>query len=119
MIPDTLTKPKLALALLLAGLAPLGVAAAQEGAGIERTRFPGPTRSTTLAITSDDRRVVVANQEADTVSVIEVKNNKGQDVFTPLVEIPVWKDPRSVAISPDDKEAWVSNAPPARTNANM
>lgn len=110
MIPDTLTKPKLALALLLAGLAPLGVAAAQEGAGIERTRFPGPTRSTTLAITSDDRRVVVANQEADTVSVIEVKNNKGQDVFTPLVEIPVWKDPRSVAISPDDKEAWVSNA---------
>ena len=110
MIPESLTKPKLALALLLTGLAPLGVAAAEERAGIERTRYPGPTRSASLAITSDDRRVVVANQEADTVSVIEVKDNKGKDVFTQLSEIPVWKDPRSVAISPDDREVWVTNA---------
>ena len=83
---------------------------AQELAGFERTRFAGPTRSASIAITSDDRRVVVANQEADTVSVIEVKNKQGQDVFTLLAEIPSWKDPRSVAITPDDREAWVTNA---------
>jgi YVTN family beta-propeller protein len=97
--------------LPLLALAATGVSRGDEAReAAERNRFTTPTRSTSIAITSDDRRVVVANQEADSVSVLEVKNRQGQDAFTLLAEIPGWKDPRSVAITPDDKEAWVSNA---------
>lgn len=69
-----------------------------------------PSRSTSIALTSDSRRLVVVNQETDTVSVIRVRNDAGQDVAIPLAEIPVGIEPHCVAISPDDSEAYITNS---------
>lgn len=72
-------------------------------------RFAGPTRSSTIALTSDDRYAVVANRETDTVSVIEVRTAAGADSARKLAEIGVGDEPRFVAVSPDDSEAYVTN----------
>src|SRR5262245_42033315 len=48
-----------------------------------------PSRSTTIALTSDETRLVVVNREANTVSVIKVKNSNGGDVSVKLAEIGV------------------------------
>jgi hypothetical protein len=39
-----------------------------------------PTRSTTIALTSDEMRVVVVNREANSLSIIRVKDANGNDV---------------------------------------
>jgi len=54
------------LAAVLVGLVGLAAAA--------------PTRSTTIALTSDERRLVIVNREANSVSIIEVKDANGNDV---------------------------------------
>ena len=36
-----------------------------------------PTHSTTIALTSDETRLVVVNREANTVSIIKVKDDNG------------------------------------------
>jgi YVTN family beta-propeller protein len=69
-----------------------------------------PTRSTTIALTSDDTRLVVVNREANSVSIIRVKNANGGDVTNKLAEIPVGEEPRCVAIHPTDRAAYVTNA---------
>lgn len=69
-----------------------------------------PTRSTTIALTSDEQRLVVVNREADSVSIIRVKNANGNDVANKIAEIGVGEEPRSVAVSPDDRFAFVTNA---------
>ena len=69
-----------------------------------------PSRSTTIALTSDETRVVVVNREANTLSVIKVKNANGNDVKNKLAEIAVGEEPRCVAVSPDDRFAFVTNA---------
>ena len=68
------------------------------------------TRSTTIALTSDERRVVVVNREVNSVSIIEVKNKKGRDVSNKIAEIPVGEEPRCVAIHPSNRAAYVTNA---------
>src|SRR4029077_3354486 len=68
-----------------------------------------PTRSTTIALTSDETRVVVVNREANSVSIIRVKDANGNDVATKLVEIGVGEEPRCVAIHPTDRVAYVTN----------
>ena len=82
------------LATLMA--APLSLAAA-------------PSRSTTIALTSDETRVVVVNREANSLSIIKVKNGNGNDVSNKLAEIPVGEEPRCVAVSPNDRFAFVTN----------
>src|SRR5262249_62128886 len=69
-----------------------------------------PTRSTTIALTSDERNLVVVNREANSISVIRVKNNSGQDVGNKIAEIPVGEEPRCVAVHPSDRAAYVTNA---------
>ncbi len=69
----------------------------------------GPSRSSSIAITSNDQRVVVANRETDTVSVMRVRNANGSDAETKLAEVAVGQDPRAVAILPDDSKAYVTN----------
>jgi YVTN family beta-propeller protein len=69
-----------------------------------------PTRSTTIALTSDEQRLVVVNREANSVSIIRVKNANGKDVSNKLAEIPVGEEPRCVAIHPSDRAAYVTNA---------
>lgn len=68
-----------------------------------------PTHSTTIALTSDEERLVVVNREANSVSIIRVKNNRGNDVANKLAEIGVGEEPRCVAVSPDDRFAYVTN----------
>jgi YVTN family beta-propeller protein len=68
-----------------------------------------PGRSTTIALTSDETRVVVVNREANSLSIIKVKNANGNDVSNKLAEIPVGEEPRCVAVSPDDRFAFVTN----------
>jgi YVTN family beta-propeller protein len=75
-----------------------------------RTADAAPTRSTTIALTPDERRLVVVNREANSVSLIRVKNANGADVSNKIAEIPVGEEPRCVAIHPDGVAAYVTNA---------
>src|SRR5438552_6362774 len=72
---------------------------------------PGtPTHSTTIALTSDETRLVVVNREANSVSIIQVKDANGNDVANKLAEIAVGQEPRCVAVHPTDRTAYVTNA---------
>jgi YVTN family beta-propeller protein len=73
------------------------------------TLFP-QGRSSTIALTRDDARAVVVNRQKNTVSVIRVRGQNGTDVSELLGEVPVGKEPRFVALSPDNKWAYVTNA---------
>jgi len=78
--------------------------------GTEIARAPGsPTHSTTIALTPDETRLVVVNREANSVSIIQVKDQNGNDVANKLAEIAVGQEPRCVAIHPTGKVAYVTN----------
>src|SRR4029077_13435240 len=66
-----------------------------------------PTRSTTIALTSDETRLVVVNREANSLSIIQVKDANGNDVANKLTEIAVGQEPRCVAVHPTDRAAYV------------
>jgi YVTN family beta-propeller protein len=68
------------------------------------------SRSSTIALTSDDRRAVVVNRQKGTVSVIRVLADSGQDADQLIGEVEVGREPRFVAIAPDDSRAYVTNA---------
>ena len=67
-------------------------------------------RSSTIALTRDDKRAVVVNRQKNTVSVIRVRSDDGQDASELIVQLPVGHEPRFVALSPDDTRAYVTNA---------
>ena len=69
-----------------------------------------PTRSTTIALTFNERNVVVVNREANSVSIIQVKDKDGNDVSNKIAEIPVGEEPRCVAVHPSNRAAYVANA---------
>ena len=73
------------------------------------SRLVTPSRSTSIALTSDDRFAILANRETNTVAVIEVRDAQGQDVGNKITEIAVGQEPRYVAVSPDNREVYVSN----------
>ncbi|MEP0847033.1 MAG: beta-propeller fold lactonase family protein [Phycisphaerae bacterium] len=73
-------------------------------------RFTTPTRSSTIALTLDGQRVIVANRESDSVSVIQVRDAGGADTFKKLAEIGVGDEPRYVAVTPDGKLALATNS---------
>lgn len=72
-------------------------------------RLATPSHSTTIALTSDDRHVVAVNLETNSVSVVEVRTAAGVDAADVLAEIAVGQEPRCIALSPDDLEAYVTN----------
>ena len=66
----------IALIVLLISLVGLSVAADKikdKGKNKVKKNDPAATRSTTIALTSDETRVVVINREANSVSIIRVK----------------------------------------------
>jgi YVTN family beta-propeller protein len=67
-------------------------------------------RSSTIALTSDDTRAVVVNRQKASVSVFRVRNADGTDASQLLAEVPVGREPRFVALSPDNARAYVTNA---------
>jgi DNA-binding beta-propeller fold protein YncE len=68
------------------------------------------SRSTSIALTSDDNRAVVVNRQKGTISVIRVRDANGADVAQLIAEVNVGREPRFVALSPDDSRAYVTNA---------
>src|SRR4029450_1797995 len=97
----------MALVAVLVGLVGLG-AAGQRNATTASTAAT-PSHSTTIALTSDEQRLVVVNREANSVSIIRVKNAQGNDIGNKITEIGVGEEPRCVAIHPNDQEAYVTN----------
>jgi YVTN family beta-propeller protein len=61
-----------------------------------------PSKSSTIAITEDDSRVVMVNPEAGTVSVFDTATNAR------LAELAVGGEPSAVVIHPDGKRAYVA-----------
>ena len=53
---------------------------------------------------------VVVNRQKGRVSVIRVREDDGPDAGELIAEVPVGEEPRFVAVSPDDKRAYVTNA---------
>ena len=105
---DGWVAPRSVMALLaVLGLVGLGVAA-QNNATTTSTAAT-PSHSTTIALTSDEQRLVVVNREANSVSIIRVKNAQGNDVGNKIAEIGVGEEPRCVAIHPNDQVAYVTN----------
>lgn len=74
------------------------------------SRLPNASRSSSIALTADNRYLLMANRSSKSVSIFEVKNAQGHDTQKKLAEVTVGTEPRYVAISPDDKYAYVSNA---------
>jgi YVTN family beta-propeller protein len=65
----------------------------------------GPTSSSPIALTHDDRFVWTLNRDNNTVSVIEVAG----DLNLKRAEVSVGAEPRTIAITPNDAKAYVTN----------
>lgn len=93
------------------GLAALATGAilalAADGHAARRPKLP--TRSTTITLYRNDNRVLVANREANSLSVLVVRR-RGADVAEKLAEVTVGHEPRCVALGPKEREAYVVNA---------
>ena len=63
------------------------------------------THSSSITLTSDDKRLVVVNRETNSVSIIAVRDESHKDVDKIIAELKVGTEPRFVAISPDDQIA--------------
>jgi YVTN family beta-propeller protein len=74
----------------------------------KRKRFVTPTRSSTVRLTRNDKLLVVVNREANSLSVLQVRKGD-RDVGIKLAEVPVGIDPRSVAVDPAGRLAFVTN----------
>jgi len=105
------------LALLVVGIVLGGLFASRPARSAGFT-LSGPTRSTTIALTSDGTRLVVVNRETSSVSVIRVAQAIRLLFSTVFVDVPpeklgevaVGPEPRCVAVSPDDREAYVTSS---------
>ncbi len=97
--------------VVTAALAPLGRTLTDAGEILAQfTTLFRQERSSSIALTRDDTRAVVVNRQKSTVSVIRVRDENGNDASQLLAEVPVGKEPRFVALSPDDKRAYVTSA---------
>lgn len=80
-----------------------------------KTQLSNP-RSQRIAITSDDRYLVVPNKEAHSISVLNIRDEYGKDVQNLVAEIKLaegttgihGREPTHVAITPDDRFALVT-----------
>src|SRR5262245_49584447 len=109
---DGRVAPRSVMALVIVLVALVGIgAAAQRNARAAKHKPVTNHHSTTIALTSDETRLVVVNREANSVSIIQVKDANGNDVIpaTKLTEIGVGEEPRCVAVHPTDRAAYVTN----------
>ena len=104
--------PRMVLALMTALLIALASPTGHKVAAQASTSPTAatPSHSTTIALTSDEQRLVVVNREANSVSLIRVKKQPaGTMSANKIAEIGVGEEPRCVAVSPDDRFAYVTN----------
>src|SRR5262245_1017030 len=106
---DGRVAPRSVLVLVVVLIGLVGIGAAAQRNNKRSANRDGPTRSTTIALTSDETRLVVVNREANSVSIIQVRDNNGNDVARKIVEIGVGEEPRCVAVHPTDRAAYVTN----------
>ena len=66
----------------------------------------GPRGSSTIVLTADDKRLLVVNPDADTLSIFDIVQQ--QPVMNR--ELAVGSDPRSVAVTSRGDKAYVANA---------
>ncbi len=78
-----------------------GVFSAPPGSALT---FTHPTYSSPIAISADNKAVWSVNPTDNSVSVIRTETNK------PIDKIKVGKEPRGVAVDPDNTFAYVANA---------
>lgn len=64
------------------------------------------SHSAPLALSSDNAHVWSVNPDSDSVSLLEVASDRNRK----LAEVAVGSEPRCVAITPDDKKVYVTNA---------
>jgi len=95
--------------VLVAVLSLVGLSVAAQKKVASSSTAAKPSHSTTIALTSDEQRLVVVNREANSVSIIRVKNMQGNDIGNKIAEIGVGEEPRCVAIHPNDQVAYVTN----------
>lgn len=75
------------------------------GAARNVVAAPQPTRSSPIALTSNDKFVWAVNRDNNSVSVLQVNNDQNKKV----AEIKVGVEPRALAITPDNKKVYVTN----------
>jgi YVTN family beta-propeller protein len=89
-----------------AALALVGCGGGGGGGGGDAAARLAQSHSTVLALSSDSAFVWSVNPDNDSVSLIEVAHDRNRK----LTEVPVGDEPRCVAITPDDKKVYVTNA---------
>jgi DNA-binding beta-propeller fold protein YncE len=94
---------------VLVGVLVLDTAGFLGDRGVGAATLASPSRSTTIALTPDELRLVVVNREANSLSIIRVKDAQGNDVAQKLAEIAVGLEPRCVAVHPNGQVAYVTN----------
>lgn len=83
---------------------PLGQQATTNAQGA--TRFAGATKSSPIALNADDTLLAVVNTDVNTVTLFDVANDRN----LPLGEFAVGQEPHGVAVAPDGKTVYVTNA---------
>jgi YVTN family beta-propeller protein len=68
-------------------------------------RFAGATSSQPLALTADNAWLVVANEDNDSVTFFDLRN----DANRKIAEVPVQDEPSGVAFLPDGSKAYAAN----------
>ncbi|MGH9802992.1 MAG: YncE family protein, partial [Blastocatellia bacterium] len=97
--------------LSLSSLFVLGVLAAwhfeDRKAAVSAQSTPnGPTQSSPIAVSPDDKTVWAANPDTDSVSVFDVQN----DANKLIAEIKVGDEPNNLAVTPNGQTVYVANA---------
>src|SRR5262249_24638771 len=62
-----------------------------------------PSKSSTVAISDDDQRVVMVNPQDDSISIFQTSN------LARTAKVATGKEPSAVVLSPDGKTAYVAN----------
>jgi YVTN family beta-propeller protein len=99
---------KITAARVLTGFLALGLVgiAATQFSGLAQDNprvLPRSSKSSSLAITTDDAKVVMVNSEDDSVSVFDMDTNRR------ITTLRTGDEPSSVVISPDDNTFFVAN----------
>ena len=97
---------------VLAGCLLLAFLSASQAApknGKNGKKGPRPSRSTNIALTSRGDKLIATNVDDGSISVFQVKSRPKDAEIQKIAEVFVGKEPHSVAIPPDDRNAYVTN----------
>ena len=93
------------IAALALSLFPVPLLAANKNKNKNRN----PARSTNIALTNRGDKLVAINLESDSISIFRVRTRPRDSEIQLIAEIPVGKEPHSVAFAPNDAVAFVTN----------